>query len=115
MSKMNPYAKNLGDRDALTVLIETPDRLEALAARIGPAGMKRSYEEGKWNLARILFHRSKPSPRWPEPLSPKVETGISFRASCSLLTEKSTTMCFFKGVSSCRAAQRRRNEQPLFY
>lgn len=53
---MNPYAKNLGERDAMTVLIEVPDRLEALASQIGPAGMARSYEEGKWNLARILSH-----------------------------------------------------------
>lgn len=51
---MNPYAKNLGERDALTVLAETPRLLASHASRIGD--MTRSYQDGKWSLAQIFSH-----------------------------------------------------------
>lgn len=53
---MNPYAKYLGDRDAIAVLSETPARIRAELARIGADAFTRTYEEGKWNVAQILTH-----------------------------------------------------------
>lgn len=53
---MNPYAKELGDRDPVAVLAETPARIRAEVARIGADAFTRTYEEGKWNIAQILTH-----------------------------------------------------------
>jgi uncharacterized damage-inducible protein DinB len=52
----NPYARFLDGHDPLTVVAKTPGRVEALAQRIGEAGMARTYGEGKWTAAQILCH-----------------------------------------------------------
>lgn len=57
MSKTaNPYAAYLGDRDALTVLAETPARLAERAHEIGPSGLRQSYAPGKWTGEILLSH-----------------------------------------------------------
>jgi uncharacterized damage-inducible protein DinB len=53
---MNPYAKELGDRDPLAVLTETPARVRAVVERLGPDAFSRTYAAGKWNLAQVLTH-----------------------------------------------------------
>ena len=53
---MNPYAKQLGDRDAKTVVAETPGRLSALVGQLGPDGLKRSAAPDKWTVSQILCH-----------------------------------------------------------
>ena len=53
---MNPYAKELGDRDPLAVLAATPARIRAEIARIGANAFTCTYAEGKWNVAQILTH-----------------------------------------------------------
>ena len=53
---MNPYAKYLGERDARSVIAETPGKLAGLAAKVGAAGMRRSPAAGKWSTAEILCH-----------------------------------------------------------
>jgi hypothetical protein len=53
---MNPYAASLGDRDALSVLADTPARIRKLVAAIGPGGLSRSYAPGKWNARQLLVH-----------------------------------------------------------
>lgn len=53
---MNPYAKELGDRDPVAVLAATPARIRAEIMRIGADAFTRTYEEGKWNIAQILTH-----------------------------------------------------------
>jgi hypothetical protein len=53
---MNPYAKELGDRDPVAVLTETPVRIRAEIARIGAEAFTRTYAEGKWNIAQIMTH-----------------------------------------------------------
>ncbi len=53
---MNPYAKELGDREALAVLAATPARIRAELERIGPDAFARTYQAGKWNVAQILTH-----------------------------------------------------------
>jgi hypothetical protein len=44
----------------------------------------------------------------------KLETRNWKGASLESLTEKSTSRCFFKGVSSCKAAAANRLQQPFF-
>jgi uncharacterized damage-inducible protein DinB len=53
---MNPYAASLGDRDVLTALESTPERIRARVTGLGPAGVTRSYAPGKWSVQRILVH-----------------------------------------------------------
>jgi hypothetical protein len=52
----NPYAKQLGSRDAFEVLNETPARLQALVETLGPVRMQESYAPGKWTLNTVLCH-----------------------------------------------------------
>jgi hypothetical protein len=52
----NPYAKYLGDRDALEVLSETPARLQSIVEALGGARMKESYAPGKWPLNTVVCH-----------------------------------------------------------
>ena len=53
---MNPYAAQLGKRDAREVIAETPGTLASLADRIGREGMDKSYAPGKWPARSILSH-----------------------------------------------------------
>jgi uncharacterized damage-inducible protein DinB len=53
---MNPYAKQLGDRDAKSVVADTPKQLTALVERLGPDGLKRSLGPGKWTMSEVLCH-----------------------------------------------------------
>jgi len=53
---VNPYATQLGNRDAREVIAETPKRLAALAQRLGPPGLERSLAPGKWPARAILCH-----------------------------------------------------------
>ena len=53
---VNPYASFLGDCKARDVIAETPGRLAALAARLGPDGMERSLAPGKWAARAIVCH-----------------------------------------------------------
>jgi hypothetical protein len=52
----NPYAAQLGDRNALDVISETPWRLSALVEDLGPDGLNRSWAPGKWTARAILCH-----------------------------------------------------------
>lgn len=56
MTATHPYAQLLGDRDPLAVLAETQERIPALAQKLGPEGLKRSYGPGKWTAAQVLTH-----------------------------------------------------------
>ena len=53
---LNPYARNLGDRDPIEVIRATPQRLEALAKALGPSGLERSLRPGSWSARQILAH-----------------------------------------------------------
>ncbi|HET8666587.1 MAG TPA: DinB family protein [Terriglobales bacterium] len=53
---MNPYAAQLGDRDALDVITKTPGELTKLVESLGPAGLERSLAPGKWSARTILCH-----------------------------------------------------------
>ena len=52
----NPYGADLGDRDALDALGETPARIRSAVERWSDAQFERSYAPGKWSVRKILIH-----------------------------------------------------------
>ena len=52
----NPYAADLGDRDALASLAETPQQISRIVEPWTTADFDRSYAPGKWSARRILVH-----------------------------------------------------------
>jgi hypothetical protein len=52
----NPYAEFLADRNPRDVIAQTPTRLAALTAKLGPQGLERSLAPGKWHAREILCH-----------------------------------------------------------
>ena len=53
---MNPYASQLGGRDARQTISETPQQLAELVDKLGPEGLQRASGPGKWTIAEILCH-----------------------------------------------------------
>jgi uncharacterized damage-inducible protein DinB len=53
---MNPYASQLGGRDAGKTISETPQQLAQLVDKLGPNGLERVSAPGKWTIAEILCH-----------------------------------------------------------
>jgi hypothetical protein len=66
----------LGDRNPLEALEANPKRVEAVARRLGDAGLSRSYGPGKWTGKQILAHLA------------DAEMGIGFRMRQVLSEEK---------------------------
>src|SRR5687768_10413770 len=54
--KPNPYAADLGDRDPLEALAQTPGRIRERVERWGKEHFERSYAPGKWSARQILIH-----------------------------------------------------------
>ena len=52
----NPYADDLGSRDPLDALADTPTRMRELVERWGEDRFERSYTPGKWSARLILVH-----------------------------------------------------------
>jgi hypothetical protein len=52
----NPYAVQLGNRDAVAVIESTPARLRDLAGAIGTARLTAPRAPGKWSPRDILCH-----------------------------------------------------------
>jgi uncharacterized damage-inducible protein DinB len=52
----NPYAADLGTRDPLDALSETPARIRAAVERWSEADFERSYATGKWSIRKVLIH-----------------------------------------------------------
>jgi hypothetical protein len=52
----NPYGVDLGDRDPIAAMDETPGRIRALVGSWSPAQFERSYAPGKWSARLILIH-----------------------------------------------------------
>lgn len=56
MTTPNPYDADLGGRDALQALAETPGRLRELVERWGEDRFERSYAPGKWTARQVIIH-----------------------------------------------------------
>jgi hypothetical protein len=52
----NPYAADLGARDALDALGETPGRIRATVEEWTTEQFERSYAPGKWSVRKVLIH-----------------------------------------------------------
>ena len=52
----NPYAADLGDREPLEALGDTPDRIRAIVESWSDADFERSYAPGKWTARQVLVH-----------------------------------------------------------
>lgn len=52
----NPYAADLGDREPLDALADTPGRIQALVQCWEAARFERTYAPGKWSARTILVH-----------------------------------------------------------
>ena len=52
----NPYAADLGERDPLSALADTPQRIAALASTWTPAQWNQPYAPGKWTARQVLVH-----------------------------------------------------------
>ena len=56
MPPQTPYSIDLGDRDPIVALRDTPARIRALADGWSPADFERTYAPGKWPARQILTH-----------------------------------------------------------
>ena len=56
MSAPNPYGEDLGSREPLAALAETPDRIRQLVANWTPEQFERTYARDKWSARQILIH-----------------------------------------------------------
>lgn len=52
----NPYAADLGTRDALEALADTPERIRAAVQNWTDAQFEGSYAPGKWSIRQVLIH-----------------------------------------------------------
>lgn len=52
----NPYEQALGNRDVLSSLTETPERIRALVGGMHPDDFARSHAAGKWTAGQLLNH-----------------------------------------------------------
>jgi len=52
----NPYAADLGSRDALEALVDTPQQIRAIVENWPADRWERSYAPGKWSGRSVLIH-----------------------------------------------------------
>jgi DinB family protein len=52
----NPYAADLGNREALEALGDTPARIRQAVERWTAAQFERTYAPGKWSIRKVLIH-----------------------------------------------------------
>jgi uncharacterized damage-inducible protein DinB len=53
---LNPYATALGERDAVAVIRQTPQRWQALLANLSAEQTEHTPAPGKWSVREILAH-----------------------------------------------------------
>ncbi len=56
MTAPNPYAEDLGDREPLAALSETPERIRQAVGKWTAEQFERTYAPGKWSARKILIH-----------------------------------------------------------
>jgi hypothetical protein len=52
----NPYAADLGSRDPIEALDDTPSRISRTLTGWTDAQFERTYAPGKWSIRKILIH-----------------------------------------------------------
>jgi uncharacterized damage-inducible protein DinB len=56
MSIANPYGEDLGNRDPLEALADTPGRIARLVETWSADRFERSYASGKWSARKVIVH-----------------------------------------------------------
>jgi len=56
MAVANPYGEDLGNRDPLVALAETPGWIRNLVERWPEADFEATYARGKWSFRKVLIH-----------------------------------------------------------
>jgi hypothetical protein len=56
MAVANPYGDDLGNRDPLVALAETPGWIRNLVERWTDADFESTYARGKWSFRKVLIH-----------------------------------------------------------
>lgn len=56
MPAANPYGADLGEREPLDALADTPFRIRDLVSSWSDSMFERSYAPGKWSIRRVLVH-----------------------------------------------------------
>lgn len=82
MTTLNPYGADLGGRDALQALAETPGRLREVVERWGEDRFERSYAPGKWTARQVIIHLA------------QTELALGSRARFALSQEGYTAQAF---------------------
>jgi uncharacterized damage-inducible protein DinB len=52
----NPYAADLGNREPLDALADTPGRIREMVQHWSVAQFERTYAEGRWTARQVLIH-----------------------------------------------------------
>jgi hypothetical protein len=78
----NPYAADLGNREPLEALADTPQKLRMLVERWGEAHFERSYAPGKWTARQVIIHLA------------ETELALTTRARFALAEERYTAQPF---------------------
>jgi hypothetical protein len=52
----NPYAADLGSREAVEALGDTPERIRSAVTGWTDAQFERTYAPGKWSIRKVLIH-----------------------------------------------------------
>src|SRR6185295_6353552 len=52
----NPYGKYLGDKDPLSILETTVDRIAALTKELTPEQLEAPLGPGKWSVHQVVAH-----------------------------------------------------------
>lgn len=53
---LNPYAADLGSKDPLKALADTPRKIRSLLETWSARQWERTYAPGKWSARRVLIH-----------------------------------------------------------
>ena len=56
MAPQTPYTPDLGDRDPIAAMRETPERIRAVTSGWTAEQFERRYAPGKWTARQILIH-----------------------------------------------------------
>src|SRR3954453_23765550 len=78
----NPYASDLGNRDTLEALGDTPERIAPAVKGWTAAQFERTYAPGKWSIRKILIHLA------------QTELALGSRARFALTVPRYTAQAF---------------------
>ena len=56
MAVANPYGSDLGGRDPLEALSDTPNQIRQLVDRWSAQDFEGTYAPGKWSFRKVLVH-----------------------------------------------------------